>query len=139
MPEPTTSTAMAAAVTYAGTSITVPLLSVFGVSLGLRTDLLIAGFFGSLVGIILLNAVPSSGDTWRHLLRTTGRRMAFSLASSLVAGYLTPLELLLATLPPSMVALVAFVIGTGAQRFLAFVIGKMGVPPEVAPKEGVGQ
>jgi hypothetical protein len=120
MAEPT-STALAAA-TFVATSVSLPVLTVLGIPLGLRVDLLIAGFFGSLVAIILLNSVPSTGDTWRELIRTTLRRMFVAVASSLTAGYLTPLVLLMANLPEPLVIGVAFAVGGGAQQVLMSAI-----------------
>jgi hypothetical protein len=120
MAEPT-STALAAA-TFVATSVSLPVLTVLGIPLGLRIDLLIAGFFGSLVAIILLNSVPSTGDTWRELIRTTLRRMFVAAASSLTAGYLTPLVLLMANLPEPLVIGVAFAVGGGAQQVLMSAI-----------------
>jgi hypothetical protein len=120
MAEPT-STALAAA-TFVATSVSLPVLTVLGIPLGLRIDLLIAGFFGSLVAIILLNSVPSTGDTWRELIRTTLHRMFVAAASSLTAGYLTPLVLLMANLPEPLVIGVAFAVGGGAQQVLMSAI-----------------
>jgi hypothetical protein len=128
MPEPTSTTAVAAA-TYAAAGLSVPMLSAFGVNLGLRVDVLIAGFFGSLVAIILLNSVPSVGDTWQHLVRTTFKRMFVAVASSVTAGYLTPLALLLANLPDALLLSAAFGVGGGAQRVLLILIAKFGTPP----------
>lgn len=114
MPEPTTS----AAATLAAATAAVPVLTAFGMPLGLRGDVLIAGFAGSLVAIILLNTVPSSGDTWRELVRTTLRRMFVALASSLTAGYLTPLTLLVTNVPEALMLGSAFAVGGGAQQVL---------------------
>lgn len=121
MPEPTTT----AAVTLVSATAAVPVLTAFGVPLGLRADLLIAGFAGSLVAIILLNTVPSMGDTWQNLIRTTLRRMFVALASSLTAGYITPLALLIAALPDSLVLGAAFAVGAGAQKVLMFLIRRL--------------
>lgn len=115
----------AAGVTMAAAAVTMPVLTIFGVPLGLRPDLLIAGFSGALVAIILLNSVPSTGDTWREMLRTAGRRMGVVLASSLTAGYLVPLALLVASLPDSMMLSGAFAVGGGAQQVLAFLIRRL--------------
>lgn len=131
MPEPTSTSAVAAA-TYAAAGLTVPMVSLFGVSLGLRVDVLIAGFFGSLVAIILLNSVPSSGDTWQELVRTTFKRMFVAIASSVTAGYLTPLALLLASLPDALLLSAAFGVGGGAQRVLLILIAKFGTPPNMS-------
>lgn len=114
MPEPTT-TALA---TVATAAATVPALTVLGVPLGLRADVLIAGFGGALAAIALLNAVPGSGDTWRELLRTTWRRVGFSAASSVTAGYLAPVT----QAPESLLLGAAFVIGAGAQQALRWAI-----------------
>jgi len=121
MPEPTST----AAATLAAAAATIPMISAFGVPLGLRVDLLIAGFAGSLVAIILLNSVPSTGDTWRELVRATVRRMMVAFASSLTAGYLTPLAMLVAALPESLLLGAAFAVGGGAQQVLMGVIRRL--------------
>lgn len=118
MPEPTTT----ATATVAAASIAVPALTAFGMPLGLRPDVLIAGFSGALVAIVLLNSVPSSGDTWRELLRTTGRRIAVAVASSLTAGYLVPLT---PAVDGGLLGL-AFVAGAGAQQVLRAAIERFG-------------
>ncbi len=127
MPEPTSTTLAAA--TYAAAGMTVPVITAFGIPLGLRADVLIAGFFGSLVAIILLNSVPSEGDTWQHLVRTTFKRIGVAVASSLTAGYLTPMALLVANLPDPMFLCASFCVGGGAQRVLLVMIAKFGTPP----------
>lgn len=116
MPEPTTTAATAA--TVAGAAVSTSALSAFGVPLGLQADVLLAGFFGSLVSIILLNSVPGGSDTWRGLLRTSMRRLTVAWASSITAGYLTPLTLLMANVPPALLLSMAFLVGAGAQRVL---------------------
>lgn len=127
MAEPTST----AAATIAAAMTAVPTLSMLGVPLGLRADMLVAGFAGSLVAIILLNTVPSAGDTWQHLLRTTLRRMFVAMASSLTAGYLTPMVMLLATLPDALVLGAAFGAGAGAQKVLMFAIARISNPSAV--------
>lgn len=114
-----------AAATLGAAVVTVPVIQIFGVPLGLRPDLLIAGFAGALAAIALLNTVPSTGDTWREMMRTAGRRMAVALASSLTAGYLTPLAMLLANVPPSLLLAGAFAVGAGAQGVLARAMLRM--------------
>jgi len=120
MPEPTST----AATTLIAASATVPTLAAFGVPLGLRPDVLIAGFAGSLVAIILLNSVPSVDGSLVGLLRSTTRRMAVAFASSLTAGYLTPIMLMINVLPDPLLLGVAFVVGGGAQRIYAAVINR---------------
>lgn len=115
MPEPTTA---AAGATLAAASAAVPALTAFGINLGLRPDVLVAGFAGALAAIVLLNSVPADGDTWRALLRTTWRRVGVALASSLVAGYLTPLVALAMSIPDALMLGGAFAVGAGAQRIL---------------------
>lgn len=127
MPEPTSSTV--AAVTYAAAGLTVPVITAFGIPLGLRADVLIAGFFGALSAIILLNTVPQEGDTWQHLVRATFKRMAVTVASSVTAGYLTPLAQLMGNFPDPLFLGVAFGVGGGAQYVLRVVIAKFGTPP----------
>lgn len=114
MPEPTTT----AIVTLGSAAVASTALTAFGVPLGLRADLLIAGFSGSLVAIILLNTVPALGDTWLSLVRTSARRMAVACTSSITAGYLTPLALLVANLPESLLLSMAFLVGAFAQKVL---------------------
>jgi len=123
MPDPTSTAA--GAVTVATAAVSTSVLTAFGVPLGLRVDLLIAGFSGALVAIILLNTVPGAGDTWRQLVRTTGRRMAVAFASSLTAGYLTPLAAVSAQVPESVLLGAAFAVGGGAQKVLMFAIRRL--------------
>ena len=137
MPEPVSSTAAGVA-TVAVAAASTSALTAFGVPLGLRADLLIAGFAGSLVAIILLNSVPGSGDTWRELLRTTLRRMAVAFASSLTAGYLTPLAMLVAALPESLLLGGAFAVGGGAQQVLMFAIKRLSGTPAQPPTSNTG-
>lgn len=127
MPEP--SSTAAGLTTLAVSAASTTAITAFGVPLGLRADLLIAGFAGSLVAIILLNAVPGTGDTWRELLRTTLRRMAVAFASSLTAGYLAPLAMLVAALPESLLLGGAFAVGGGAQQVLMFAIKRLSGSP----------
>lgn len=121
MPEPVITPAAA---TLAAAPPAVAMLTAFGVNLGLRPDVLVAGFAGALVAIVLLHSVPSEGDTWQHLIKTTARRVAVVLASSLVAGYLTPLTLLMASIPDALLLAGAFGVGAGAQKILRGVIDR---------------
>lgn len=131
MPEPTTT---AAAATLSAAGISVPPLVLLGINLGLRPDILIAGFAGALVAIVLLNSVPSEGDTWQHLLRTTAKRMAVALASALTAGYTTPIVMLMTAMPDAVLLGGAFAVGAGAQRVLRAVIERW--TPHRQPAEG---
>lgn len=136
MPEPT-STAAGVITVVTGTA-TSAMITAFGVSLGLRVDVLIAGFAGALVAIILFNAVPGSSDTWRELLRTTVRRMAVAFASSLTAGYLAPLTLLVHQLPDPALTGVAFAVGGGAQQVLGFFIKRFSGQAQATPQQPGG-
>ena len=130
MAEPTTSAAVA---TLAVGATATTALTAFGVPLGLRADLLIAGFSGSLVAIVLLNSVPSTGDTWQQLLRTALRRVMVAFASSLTAGYITPMSLALATVPEAPLLGGAFIVGAGAQHALVAAIRRISGPAGDAP------
>lgn len=131
MPEPTsTATGIATVAVYAAST---SVITVLGVPLGLRADLLIAGFFGSLVAIILLNTVPGTGDTWQQLIRSTLRRIMVAFASSLTAGYLTPLAMLIAQLPEALLLGGAFAVGGGAQQVLMFAIKRLSGTPAAPP------
>lgn len=120
MPDPTIPTA--AAVQFAATAGGVAGVTLLGVPLGLRVDLLIAGFSGAVVAMALLNSVPGSWDTWQQLVRTSLQRIAVAVASSLVAGYVTPIAMLLANMPPPLVVATGFVVGAGARQILNAVI-----------------
>lgn len=132
MPEPTTTTATAVA-TLLPAAVSTSALTAFGVPLGLHADVLLAGFFGSLVAIILLNTVPGHSDTWQALVRTSGRRLAVAWASSITAGYLTPLVLLISNVPSALLLSMAFVVGASAQHALLSTIRKLWAKAE---KEG---
>ena len=131
MPEPISP----AVATLGAATAAVPTIVAFGVNLGLRPDILVAGFAGALAGIVLLNTVPNEGDTWYHLLKTTSRRISVVMASALVAGYFTPLAL------PESASLVvslgvAFAVGAGAQKFLRKMVDKVDQASD-GKKEGV--
>jgi hypothetical protein len=119
MPELTSSTS----VTLAASAAAVPSLTAFGVSIGLRPDILVAGFAGALAGVILLNSVPGAVDTWRALLASTVKRFFVVLASALTAGYSAPSLAGGLELPHQLLA--AFVIGAGAQQVLAALISRV--------------
>lgn len=121
MAEPASTTV----VTMAAATASLPILTAFGVPLGLRADLLIAGFAGALVAVILLNTVPATNDTWTALWRVTLRRMAVVLASSLTAGYLAPLAMVIANLPDAVMLSGTFAVGGGAQQVLVFAIRRL--------------
>lgn len=120
MAEPTTT----AAVTVAGAAVSTSALTAFGMPLGLQADLLLAGFSGALVAIILLNTVPGGSDTWQDMLRLSVRRLAVAWASSITAGYLTPLAALISVVPPELLLSMAFLVGVGAQRALIALMAK---------------
>ncbi len=122
MPEPTSSVAA----TLAAQALAVPVLSVAGVSLGLRPDVLLAGFSGAVAAMTLLNSVPASGDTLQDLLRTSARRVGVSVGSALMAGYTAPLVALINGVPDALLMGVAFVVGAGAMRLLPMLIERVG-------------
>jgi hypothetical protein len=125
MPEP----ASTAAATIASAMVSTSAITLLGIPLGLDAAMLVAGFAGSLVSIILLNTVPPYGDTWRDLIRTTMRRMFVSMASSLTAGYLTPMVMLAVALPDPLVMGAAFGTGAGAQKLLMSTIARLNTAP----------
>ncbi len=129
MPEPTST----AAATFGVSALAVPALTVFGVGLGLRADVLLAGCCGAVAAIGLLNSVPSTGDTWRELLRTSTKRLGVTLGSALMAGYTAPLLALFNGVPDYMLNAVAFVTGAGAPQLLPWLIdrlkGRASAPP----------
>lgn len=66
MPEPLPS----ATVTLATQALAVPALTVAGMGLGLRADVLLAGFCGAVAAMALLNTVPASHRPQQGRLRT---------------------------------------------------------------------
>lgn len=142
MPEPTATVAasvgMAAAGATMGVLATVPAIApqiyIFGVAIGLRADVLLAGALGAVVWISFFEPAPATPDTWRELSRTAWRRSWYVLASAVTAGYLTPLMmladgLLAVRIPDALVLSVSFVVGAGAQRWLARFIKRADAAP----------
>lgn len=111
------------AATLALTGVAVPILTVCGISLGVRVDVLLAGFCGAVAAIALLNTVPSTGDTWRELLRTTGRRVFVAASGAFVAGYLAP-AFMPTGITESGLLSAAFIVGAGAQKALNAAIDR---------------
>jgi hypothetical protein len=121
MPEPTSS----AAVTLVASALAVPALSIAGVSLGLRPDVLLAGCCGAVAAIGLLNSVPTTGDTWRELLRTSFRRVGVTIGSAVTAGYIAPLLTVFNGVPDYLVLSVAFVCGAFAPKLLPWLFERL--------------
>ena len=130
MTEPTASITVAAG-TLAH-SLAVPVLAVAGVSLGLRADVLLAGFAGSVAAMSLLNTVPGTGDTWRELVRTTLRRFMVAISSAMTAGYVSPLAGLVWNVPEPLALGFSFVVGAGAQAALLVLLARF-FPAPAAP------
>jgi hypothetical protein len=124
MAEPATSSA---AITIAAQALTVPALTVAGMNLGLRADILLAGWAGAVAAISLLNTVPDINEGAAHLLRLAVRRTGVSIGSAMTAGYTAPLCLLINGLPESVALGVAFIIGAGAMRILPWLIERISV------------
>lgn len=121
-----TEPASTAAVTVAAQAVAVPVLTAFGMSLGLRPDILLAGFAGAVAAITLLKSVPSTGDTVVELLRTSAKRVGVSVGSAVTAGYTAPLVAFINGVPPGLVLGVAFVIGVGAPQLLPWLLKRLG-------------
>lgn len=122
MPEPTSS----AAATFAASAIAMPAVTVAGVSLGLRADVLLAGFAGAVAAMALLNTVPGASDTWRELARTTAHRVGVATASAAFSGYATPLLGLINGVPEALLLSVAFLAGAGAMQIMPWLIERLG-------------
>lgn len=118
MPEPTSSGA--AAITAAGPAVVT--LTFFGVPTGLQPDQLLAGFLGAIAAIALLDSVPSTGDTWRELIRTSLKRIGVAVGSAVTAGYVAPVIALVNGIPATMLLGITFIVGAGAQRILRSLI-----------------
>lgn len=122
MPEPVST--LHASVTLAAGAVAVPVLSVFGIPLGLRPDELLAAFAGSLAAIALLDTVPGSSDTLRELVRTSLKRVGVALSSAVTAGYLVPPAVTFFSVPGWLELSLCFVVGAGAQRLLRVAVDK---------------
>lgn len=122
MPEPTAP----AAATLAAQAMAMPALTVAGMSLGIRADVLLAGWCGAVAAMSLLNTVPAAGDTWRDLVRTSLRRVGVSLGSAVTAGYTAPLLTLINGVPDVLMLNVSFVAGAGATPLLSALIARFG-------------
>lgn len=132
MPEPTS------VVAAAGTAAASPVLVLLGIRLGLQPSDLIAGAAGAAIAILLLNAVPSTGDGARELARTTLKRVGFALGSAMFAAYSAPVAALIVTAALSVLvtpeklapmagpiqALAALILGGGAQRIFSALIDR---------------
>lgn len=112
--------------TLAVSAVAVPVLSVAGVSLGLRGDVLFAGFAGSIAAMALLNSVPRMGNKPREIVCTVARRFSVSIGSSVTAAYTAPLLGLVNNIPDELVLSVAFVAGAGAMHILPWLIERFG-------------
>lgn len=110
----------------------VPTITAFGVPLGLRPDVLLAGFLGAMAAIALLNTVPSSGDTWRELVRTTLRRAFVTITSAFVAGYLAPATISDSAALSTLLS-AAFAVGAGAQGVLKIAVERLGSKGDPQP------
>lgn len=128
MPDPTS--VSTATLVMAGAAV--PTLTAFGVPLGLRPDVLLAGFLGAMAAIALLNTVPSTGDTWRELVRTTLRRAFVTITSAFVAGYLAP-AMINDTAALSTLLSAAFAVGAGAQGILKIAVERFGSKGDLKP------
>ncbi len=87
MAEPTST----AAATLLAATASLPIITAFGIPLGLRADLLVAGFAGALVAIILLNTVPATDDTLREMVHAK-QWLLTTLAMLIVAGIVYALQ-----------------------------------------------
>lgn len=124
MTEPLTTATVV--VTAASQAVAGTVVTIFGLSLGLRPDILVAGFFGATAGITLLNSVPATGDTLYELLRTSLRRIGVSIGSTMVAGYLAPVVSYITAVPQWLVLGVAFLIGVYAKAVLPWLFVRLG-------------
>lgn len=136
MADPTSTTVA----TIVAAPAVVATLAIAGVELGLRPDLLVAGFAGALTGIVLLSTVPQEGSGWLAVASATFRRLMVAIVSALTAGYLTPMLLLPTECPDAALLLgAAFAVGAGAQQVLRLAmrrIGALAEQPQQPSREG---
>lgn len=110
----------------AGVGSAVQVLTIAGVSLGLRPDFLIAGMLGAVVSIFLLNSVPLVGDGFGARINNMAQRFGVVLCSAVTSGYLTPLVAstltVITTVSEAWLLGLAFVVGAGARAFLQRIL-----------------
>ncbi len=104
-----------AGITFASGAATATAVQLLGVTLGLRPDLLFAGFIGVICAIFFLNAEPRSEDTFADLLKTSLRRLLLIVVSVLAACFIAPVV-------PSFVTLSGGA-ETIVERASAFIVG----------------
>lgn len=119
----------AAVATLAASAAAVPVLTLLGYPLGIRPEVLFAGFAGGCFGVAFLNTVPAlphpEFPIWVSAIWTASRRIVAVMSSSLAAGYIAPS--IAATAAPEQLFLAAFVVGAGAQGIVTAALVKMGV------------
>jgi len=103
----------------------VQILTIFGVSLGLRPDFLIAGMLGAVASIFLLNSVPLEGQGFGARLSNMFQRFFVVLSSAATAGYLSPLFAGLLSLNSDWGMATAFLVGAGARILLLASINRL--------------
>lgn len=125
MSDPVVTPAAAIAANIVGAAVAVPVLTMFGVPLGLEANVLIAGLVGAIAAIVLLDSVPGSTDTLSELLRTTLKRITVAALSALIAGYAAPVIGPLFSSGTQLVPvtlLASLVVGASAQQSLRLAI-----------------
>lgn len=129
------STSTAAVATLAASAVAVPALTLLGYPLGIRPEVLFAGFGGGCFGVTLLNTVPHEPHLdwplWASALWTAARRIVAIIVSSIAAGYIAPS--LAAGAPFDVQLMTALVIGAGAQGAVTMVLIKLGIQKLDAP------
>lgn len=119
------STQFATTMTTVVSAIAPSELVLWGIETGLRSEVLLAGFCGSIVAMVMLNSVPHEGTGWQGVMYSAGRRFAVAVASCLTAGYLTAgAGTFFSAAGPTLLS--AFVIGAGAQTILQRAIAAFG-------------
>lgn len=122
----------------------VQVLTVAGVSFGLRPDFLIVGMLGAVASIFLLNSVPLVGDGFGARLNNMVQRFCVVLSSAVTSGYLTPLVMSIIPMNDTWVLGIAFLVGAGARVFLQRIIKRYSnaiapgseSSPDTSTKEG---
>lgn len=121
----------------------VQILTIFGISLGLRPDVLVAGMLGAVASIFLLNSVPMVGEgVWARISNAL-QRFFVVISSAGTSGYLAPLITSLIPMNQSWLMGTAFIVGAGArimlQRFIQRYSDVIHTPKAQAattPKDG---
>lgn len=106
-------------------SVAIVGVTILGIPLGIRVDLLCAGFFGSLSAQVLLPPTRVELVGVINNLVHFCRKVFAALASCVTAAYLAPIIAIMIHMPETVLVAIAFLIGASANSVLTLLITKV--------------